>query len=643
MSDLYNPGQEQASITASPNIQTVQAKYDPQNSANSLIAALGADSVQRGLADFQTAYNEKKLQEQSQKVDSYKQQFMTDHTGGSVSQAQLKERFPEMVPVIAARVAESIGRTQGSLDIAPIIAEINGNDSLRLDTTARAAYIAKAKADIFAKIPQGNEFFAAGSVTAVDRAFQQEELKWQGQTAAYHQEVQKTALSDEVVTALQGTDPTSALAAIDANWGKSSSLNNVERNKVYVDATIKLANISDDPTILQRIPQTYLNVDSKAALNQSGISLHRQQWARFTESKEFEAYQRSEADRKGMLEILNKKANNEDVDPAKYLTSPTLHSFALASMETPSIPEAASKATMQSVRTSILSAANVQTMGSQEDLTKNILSMRGKMNPKEMSALVDEVPKLMEGNVLMNDPNVRRAFSDHIGFRLDDLSKSTNPRLQLLLGTANIRGNATAMFEGEIRGNFEASYKDSGKWPQGVEARKIVDAAVAKTSAYIDFQTSLKSLEVMHPTPAAAAPSSAPVGSSGSPVSPVSLPKGVSLVSPPNASKAAPVAPAVAPVVSAAAPVGLPKGVTVAAPVVAPVVSPVTAPVVPVAPVVPPKPKGNFYSAENSEARVAAQKALDKAEAEKEAADQYAANADFLKRRELIKAAITKK
>ncbi len=175
--DNYNPGQEQRSITAAPNIQTVQARNDP-NSVNQLVAALGADSTARALDEFQQVYKQRQLQDQSMKLESYTQQFMDDHQGGAVSQAQVKARFPEMVPVIAARVAESIGRKQGQLDVAKSVEEINNNDSLRLDTAARAAYIQKARADLFAQIPQGNEFYASGVVSAMDKAFGEQELKW---------------------------------------------------------------------------------------------------------------------------------------------------------------------------------------------------------------------------------------------------------------------------------------------------------------------------------------------------------------------------------------------------------------------------------------------------------------------------------
>ena len=531
MPDNFNPGQEASSVTASPNLQAVQARYDPNGSANRLISALGADSTQKSLDEFQATYKQKQLQDQSLKIDSYTQQFMDDHQGGAVSQAQLKERFPEMVPVIAARVAESIGKKQGALDVASSIEEINGNDSLRLDTTQRAAFIAQKRADLFAKVPQGNDFYAAGVVSAMDRAFGQEELKWQGQTAAYHQEVQKTALSDETVTALNSADPKAALAAIDANYGKSSSLNNLERNKVYVDSVIKTAAVSDDPSVLDKIPQAYLNADSKAQIYQARIAITNQQWAKFTRAKEFEAYQREEVERKGKLEILTQLGNQQDVDPAKYLSSPGLHAYAVEAMAAPSVPEASSKGVAQAFRTSILASGNVMDLGSQAELAAGVLSLK-RINPKDRADLMAEIPKLMEGTVLMNDPTIRRAYTDNLSSRLDDLSKSPSAQIQRLMGTGNLRGNAMAMFEGEIRGNFEAEYKEAGRWPQGIAARKIVDSAVAKTSAYVDKMTSVEGLRVHQadvPTKSQGSPAG-PTTTSVAKAAPAGLPKGVSLI-----------------------------------------------------------------------------------------------------------------
>lgn len=525
--DSFNPGQEARTVTASPTFQAVQAKNDPNASANALAAALGSDSFQRNAANFQQVYDQNKLQEQSVKIEAYTQQFMQDHEAGAVSKAQLKERFPEMVPIIAARVAESIGKKQGALEVASAIEHINGNDSLRLDTAQRAAYVKKTRADLFARIPEGNDFYSAGMVSAMDRAFGEQELKWQGQTANYHQEVQKTALSGEVVAALNSVDPTTAMAKIDSAYGASSSLNNVERNKVYVDAVIKSAAVSDDPTILDRIPQAYLNIDSKAAINGARIQITNQQWSKFTRAKEFEAFQRDETERKGKLDILAKLSANEDVNPAQYMSSPGLHAFAVDAMSTPSLPEAKSKANVQAFRLSLLDAGHISSMGSQADIIKNVLAQKG-MNPKEKAALVDEIPKLMEGAVLMNDPNIRRSYTDNIGFRLDDLAKSPAANISSLMGTGNLRGNATAMFEGEIRGGFEASYQETGRWPIGFDARKITDAAVAKVSAYIDRQTSIEGIKGASNTASGrTTPTASKAPTAAQPAAALTLPKGV--------------------------------------------------------------------------------------------------------------------
>jgi hypothetical protein len=417
------------------------------------------------------------------------------------------------------------------LDVAQHIEEINNNDSLRLDTTQRAAFVAKARADLFAKIPQGNDFYAAGVVSAMDRAFGEQELKWQGQTAAFHQDVQKTTLLDEAVTALRSADPKSAMALIDDNYSRSSSLNNLERNKVYVDAVIKTASVAEDTSFLERIPQQYLNADSKDKIYKARIAITDEQFAKWRHAREFEAYQRSEADRVGMLGILGKLGRNEDVNPAQYFSSPTLHAFAVEAMSTPSVPEAASAAVVQAFRTKLLSSGNVDALGSQQSITSQVMALKG-VNPKDRADLVNEVPKLMDGTVLMNAPEIRRAYTDHLSSRMDDLARSPSAQIQRLMGTGNLRGNAMSMFEGEIQANFEAAYRDpsgNGQWPTGVAARKIIDAAVAKTSAYVDKMTSLDGLR-LHQSDAAPAPAIPATTPAPPSVVPSSLPKGVTKI-----------------------------------------------------------------------------------------------------------------
>jgi hypothetical protein len=290
--------------------------------------------------------------------------------------------------------------------------------------------------------------------------------------------------------------------------------------------------------VLDKIPQTYLNADSKAQIRSARIAITNQQWSAYSHAKEMEAMQRAEADRKDQTSILRTLADGGDVNPAQYIRNKEIHDFAVASMSTPSIPEASSKAALQAFRTSLMSSGMVGSVGTQAEITAQVLSLRGKMNPKDMADLVDEVPKLMQGSVLMNDPSVKEAFRDHITSRLDDLRASATGKLSLLLGQGNLRGQSVDLYEGEIRAGFNAYYSDNkGVWPTGRAARDIVDAAVAKTSTWMDRKTSVLSLTDEKPLavprgptdpaspPKGVTPMVTPAGANG-------LPKGVRLISP---------------------------------------------------------------------------------------------------------------
>ena len=529
--DAFNPGQEAATVTARPELQTVQARNDPNGSVNALVAALGSESTQRNLAQFSHDYEVKKTNDQMGKIDFYAQTFENDHVSGAVSQAQLKQRFPEMVPVIAARVAESIGKKRGALDIAPIIEKINGDDMLRLDTKARAAYIATEREKLSKNIPAGNDFYAAGVVSAMDRSFNEQELKWQSQTAAYQTAVQLEAFSGEVHKALVSPDPKAALEAIDKNYGVSSSLNPQERNKAVVSTAIAAAAAGDDPSLLAVVPQRFLNIHSKAELAKAGLQIETQRMAKYQRGKVIEEDKRTESERLGKLEILSVIGKGGEANPANYLSNAVLHDFAVKMLETPKVSDAASQAAVLSFRTRILAAGNVGSVGTVADLTAGVFALRGLVNPKDLGPLIAEIPKLMEGQVLMNTPEIQSAFKNHISTRLDDLARSPVSEIATLMGAGNLRGGAASMFEGQIRQGFETYYKDNkNEWPSGAAARAIIQEAVTTTSISIDSRLDPKNWK------AATTPKATRATSSGraSPTAPQAttqpgLPKGVTL------------------------------------------------------------------------------------------------------------------
>lgn len=529
MPDIYNPGVEAVAQTATPNVQTEVARVDPTTGAQSLMMALGTQGTQQQLAAFNEAYEQRRLQEQSMKVDAYAQQFMQDHQEGAVSQAQLKQKFPEMVPVIAARVAESIGKLHGANDFQQVTDQVNNDDSLRLDTNARQQFLAQAKANMFSKIPQGNEFYAAGVTAAMNDAIQQNESRWQGQTAQYHTQVQADALGKEVTDALSGNPADFAvkLDQIDANWAASSSLNNVERNRVYVDQVAKLAAIGDNPDLLKAIPDRYLNTDTKDKLYRAGLAITDQRYSRWRMANEFAAYQRGQQTRQSKIQINTELASGGDPNPSQYISDPEAHDYAVSAMTQPRVPPDISSAAVTAFKSSVLNTSTMGRPGSLEDMISAALHAPN-INPSDRADLVKELPNLMDGRIALKEERVASTYTARIGSRLEMLSKSIPNTLSVMDGLGSLTAQARVMYDTEIRNAYSAYYQSNGRqWPRGKDAQDLIDRAADRVSSLIDFKSSLAALTEMsnlHPA------SPAPIPSTAGAKPTLALPKGVTKI-----------------------------------------------------------------------------------------------------------------
>lgn len=518
----YNPGQEAVAQTASPNIQTVQARSDPNGSVSRLLGALGTAGTQDTLARFSASQERQKLEDQTMKLEGYTQQFMQDHGGGAVSQAQVKERFPETVPVIAARIAESVGRKQGASDFAKIIEQVNGDDSLRLDTAARNAFITKARKEQFSAIASGNEFFAAGVAGAMDQAVQQQELKWQGQTAQYHEQAQRDALSAEVVAAFNGADPKAALDSIDSRWGRSSSLNNIERNKIVVNSAIDLAFVNDDPAVFGMVPSRFLNVDSKAALEKARVQLIDRRVTGYKNAEYLRDVRRKEDERNTKLEIIDMVVSGRKVDPAAYRESPEAFEFAMKMREAPRLDESFSVGNAQVIKDLIHTDSTSGRGETLQSYTDKIVS-NPNMNPKEKQALLAELPKVLEGAQMMSLPAVRQPLNDILAPALAALDASPMTSTNQMRTGINVRSQIVRGYDNDIRRLFEAEREQTGSYPKGHRQIELVDIAVERAGKQLVQLTRLiseaKAAPVASPTPAAApAPVAPPSARGASPI-----------------------------------------------------------------------------------------------------------------------------
>lgn len=539
MANDFNPGIEPVAQTGAPNVQTEVARNgdNATTGAGALMQALGTQGTQQALAQFNEMYEQRRLQEQTAKVGAYTQQFMQDHQDGAVSQAQLKQKFPEMVPVIAARVAESIGKQRGAQQFQSVIDQVNNDDSLRLDTAARQDFLNKAKAGLFSQIPQGNDFYASGVASAMNETIAQNEARWQGQTAQYHTQVQADSLGKEVTDAFVGTSGNpqafaDKLGQIDTNWSSSSSLNNLERNKIYVDQAIKYAAVSDDPNILKQIPDRYLNTDSKEQIRMAGIQIMNQRFANWNHQNELIDYQRKQQTRQAKIQINTDIANGANPNPAQYLSDPEAHEYAVSAMTQPRVAADTSAAAMTAFKNSILNTATLSGAGSLEDLTTAALHIPS-INPTDRAALVAELPSLMDGRIALKEPRVESTYTTRIGSRLEMLSKSIPATLASMNGLGALTAQARSMYDNEIRNSYGAYYESNGKqWPRGKDAQDLIDRAADRVSTFMDHKSSLDAISEMGSKPApggtSAAPSGKPAAATNKPAP--ALPKGVTKI-----------------------------------------------------------------------------------------------------------------
>lgn len=503
----YDPRAAALQTTAAPNIATEQARFDPRSSsAFQLAEALG--KAQPVIDQFNQDYERKKAQDallQNMKVDAYKEQFQRDNQSGAVTDAQVKATFPEVVPVVAARVAESLGLDYGKKSSNSIIDEINRDDTLRLDSAKRNEFIQKKRAEIIGGLDKGNEFYSSGVIKGVDQELRGWENGWQRDTATYHTKVQGEAFTNEVSRVLAaGGD----LTEVDKKWSSSSSLNNAERKKLVVDTVIAKAYAEDNPALLAKVPTVFLNDEYKKNLKQAELQITQIRIGKVRDARFLEQSAREDATRGAKTEMIQTVARGGQVDPGKYRGDPEAFNYAMQMKDAGRLPDVQSVGNATKIRTSILNGSTVGTM-SQNQVIDQIMANPA-MNPKEKQKLIDEVPKLMEGMLIMRDESTTSAISN----RLDPVIKAieTGPFARIFqVQGINIRGQAMSMFQSDLQASLLAWYEDPNlgkgqQWPTGMAKQELLRAAIERTEANITKMSEMYTKAGGNGTQAPAAP-----------------------------------------------------------------------------------------------------------------------------------------
>jgi len=283
------------------------------------------------------------------------------------------------------------------------------------------------------------------------------------------------------------------LMAVDSKWKGSSSLNNIERNKLVIEAVTDQAYGADDPSLLDKIPVRFLNSESRAAIEKSKAQIQAKRMTKITNAWALEKRTREEQLRTAKTEMLNGMVNGQPPDPAQYANNPDAFEFALRVQGAELVNPVQSKVTASALREEFLTSATIDNSVSQETMRERILSAPG-INAADKVALLNEVPQLADGLIALNDPAIRRIFTDRLNPRLTALENSPNAQIQGLLNGRNLRSEVLKTYDAEIRAGFLAYYEDNKRYPTGKAKQDIIDQATERAEKQLQELTSIKNL-----------------------------------------------------------------------------------------------------------------------------------------------------
>ena len=482
----FNPGQEAASVTASPNISTVQARFDPNADVNSLVSALGSDANLNRANSMYAEDMKRKTIEQTAKIESYTQGIRDSLGDGarSVTAAQIKLISPELVPTIRYAIAEKIGKMQGVKDAQALVAGVDADASF-LDSGKRNAHVAEQRAKLVSEIPEGNDFFKAGVIQGIDAQLAQNQQRWQAKTDQYLEKKQTEYLKAEVVTALNmGGDVKAALSQLDVDRKNTSSLDNEQSKNTIVGSVIETAMNQKNPDLLDQIPDTLLNSTLKVKIDTARGQILERSMSDDRAMRAKRDDDRAEARRSAFQEINTLVANGQPLNPNDYLRlDPDVYTYAMAARDRPTMTASQSARNVSLIRQDILTSS---TVGNNKTLNEYVELINGNpgLNPDDQVRLIKEAADLIKGRDILSDPRLVRLISTNIAPALSDMQNHPEIKAGRYDGIS-LRADVLRHINAKVRNSFESEWKTTQIWPEGNAADVLIAKAIAEGEAMI--------------------------------------------------------------------------------------------------------------------------------------------------------------
>lgn len=293
----------------------------------------------------------------------------------------------------------------------------------------------------------------------------------------------------------------SAIERIDKIAAETSSINPIRRRELVVGSAIDLALSERDTSILERIPQNMRGMpEVEARIAKATEQVRDLQWQDYTRQQQLQETQRKQLVRDARQSMLDKLANGEKINPAEYTQyGDEVYDYAMKVMNDEFIDPVKSAAEAAALRDSFLQGS---TSGGVSDLIDGTLTQEEAvdliqthpgLSAQDRRRLIDDLPTLLGGMNLMNDPQISSFYNNRIGTDVQAYVQSIGGSLGKLTGV-NIAGSVRRTFDETVRAHVRASIEDGQGIPRGSRLVEIMEKAEEKA---------LRKLEMLQRGPAA--------------------------------------------------------------------------------------------------------------------------------------------
>lgn len=294
---------------------------------------------------------------------------------------------------------------------------------------------------------------------------------------------------------------------VDRVAAETSSINPIRRRELVVDTAINLALSERDTSILERIPENMRGMpEVEAKIERAAEQVRDLQWQDYTRQQQIQDNNRKKLIRDTRQEMLDRIASGERINPAEYAKyGGEVYDYAVKVQNDEFIDPVASAAETAALRDSFLQGS---TTGGTSDLIDgnltyeeavDLVQTHPGLTAADRRRLIDDLPTLLDGMNLMNDPQISSFYSNRIGTDVQVYLQSVAGSINKLQGN-NIAGTVRRTFDETVRTHVRASIEDGEGIPRGMRLVEILEKAEEKALRKLD------SLQQRSSNPAPSAP-----------------------------------------------------------------------------------------------------------------------------------------